>query len=100
LKGLSKKHRVPIAYGYFSTWGGANELEYAWVFGDAETVLVSVMDDDTHLELNGEGAPKQVCAGLLENLCSRLGFELPTSFFAPHTRKFPWQKYRFASNTG
>ena len=91
LKGLSARHGgVPIAYGYFSTWGGMNELEYAWVFSDVETVLVNASEESRHAMLR-DGAPlTEVGAGLLENLCGQLGFALPTGFFAPHTSRFPW----------
>jgi hypothetical protein len=93
LKGLSARHGVPIAYGYFSTWGGTNELEYAWVFSDVETVMVNASEDNRHAMLRDNAPLTEVAAGLLGNLCGQLGFALPTGFFAPHTSRFPWAKH-------
>ena len=93
LKHLASTHGTTVAYAYFSTWGGTNELEYAWVFGSIETVLINTSRDDTHLLLSEGVRPREVDRNLLEALFSSLGVELPTSFFAPHTRRFPWNDY-------
>jgi len=56
LRGLARRHDTTVAYGFFSTWGGCNELEYAWVFGAREAVLINTSDDPTHLMIE-QGVP-------------------------------------------
>ncbi|NUP08861.1 MAG: hypothetical protein HOW73_22670 [Polyangiaceae bacterium] len=95
LKALAARHRTTVAYAYFSTFGGSNELEYAWVFADREYVLVNTLPDQAqHLSITPGNEPARVAKGLIESLCPLLGFDLPTWFFAPHTRDFPWEEHR------
>lgn len=93
LKGLARRHDTTVAYGYFSTWGGCNELEYVWIFGVREAVLINTSSEPTHLVFEQGQPSRLVDRPLVQELADALGMSLPTSFFAPHARKFRWRDF-------
>lgn len=96
LKGLAVRHHTTVTYASFSTWGGANELEYAWVLDEDESVLLNTTTDMVHLVLRAGHPPRKVDQDLLQALCMRLGLVLPTPYFAPHARSFDWHEHLVA----
>lgn len=94
LSGLAARHQTTVAYGYFSMWGGTNELEYAWIFDEEETVLVNSRPENVHVRLRDGSPACEENEDLVMALCSYLGMPLPTPYFAPHTRSFSWTDHR------
>jgi hypothetical protein len=95
LKHVSATHHAPVAYGFFSTWGGTNELEYAWIFSDSERLLINETTGHGCVEFRPGGASTAIDQPLLSVLASALGFTLRDGYFAPHTRAFDWERHRF-----
>lgn len=85
-------------------WGGDIEIEYAWVFGATENVLVSLPSDSPGeyrplAKLNRSNSVRSETGDVLVCALKHLSLELPTPYFAPHTRSFPWAKYKLVDNT-
>jgi len=99
LKYLARETRTPFVFYSCAMWGGDVEAEYAWVFGESDVALVS-------LSPNSPGGPRPVAivtpseptrivtGDTLVLALAHLSLELPTPFFAPHTRSFPWARYK------
>lgn len=100
LKALARRHRTAIAYAYFSTWGGSNQLEYAWVFSeDEERALFNTTQEIQYLEINDAGHTERKNGDMLESICNTFGFKTDGGYFYPHTRSFDWDKYKWRQPT-
>jgi hypothetical protein len=78
----------PVLYYSCSMWGGDICYEYSLVYEPAESVIFTrphvQSDTDT-----GNDVENALRAGLL-----KIGLSLPTVYFAPHTRCYPWQMHK------
>ena len=80
-------------------WGGDIEGEYAWIFGRSGIALVSLPPDTPGerrpLAIVEHSEPVRIVSGdVLACALKHLSLDLPTPFFAPHTRSFPWERYK------
>jgi len=97
-KRLAVDSKSTVAYYYCFCWGGDVEVEYSWVFGDSERVLIRQSVNDTvalnrlvEIDLADE---RERDEDVLVRTLSAVGCDLPTPFFAPHTRSWEWQNFR------
>ena len=98
-KKLNADTNVPVAFYYCFFWGGDIEFEYAWIFDGSERILIRQSEDvppnvNRLLEITANTETVHDDDVLVRTLRSLL-CELPTPFFAPHTRGFPWDEHRF-----
>jgi hypothetical protein len=99
LQALATRAEATLLFYSCSTWGGDIESEYAFVLGRSPSAIVALPQDG-----DGDGCPRVVVIDgarqtpatrdVLSIALSALDFQIPTPFFAPHTRAFPWQSYR------
>lgn len=99
LQTLATRVDATLLFYSCSMWGGDTESEYAFVFGRSPSAIVALPQDRDE-----DGCPRVMVLegaqqtptthGVLSIAFSALDFQIPTPFFAPHTRGFPWQKYR------
>ncbi len=96
---LSGTTGVPVMYYWAMCWGGDTEFEGAWVFDpDQHTfILNSEVGVPGTLQAFDARGNKRILNGqgrtaLTEGL-ALLGVNLPTPFFALHTRGFPWNRH-------
>jgi hypothetical protein len=73
-----------IYYGC-GMWGGDIDYEYCLVYQPEEQLFVTKPD----LPPDRSGGEDSLRLGL-----TRLGLSLPTGYFAPHARSFPWKAYQ------
>jgi len=97
LKRLALETRSTFAFYSCSMWGGDVECEYAWVFGDSERALIGLQPEMPGaarlLAILEPLEPTRVVTGdVLVSTLGHLSLDLPTPYFAPHTRSFPWAK--------
>ena len=97
-KKLNTDTNVPVAFYYCFCWGGDVEFEYAWIFDKSERVLIRQIEDvppdiNRLLEID---ADTEIIRDedVLVRMLRSLSCELPTRYFAPHTRGFPWHEHR------
>jgi hypothetical protein len=86
LAALARQLSQPVVFYSCCTFGGTVIQEFSLIYEPAESLFVK---SDLHGEIADDG---------IEPLRSGLGkleLTLPTSYFAPHTRSFPWQQYRW-----
>ncbi|WP_057971671.1 hypothetical protein [Lysobacter antibioticus] len=76
--------RQPVFYYGCAMWGGDIEHEYSLVYGPEESIVLT--NTIPHIV---EPPVDALRAGL-----HSIGLELPTGYFAPHTRSFPWQAHK------
>jgi hypothetical protein len=74
-----------VIYYDCGMWGGDVDYEYCLAYEPAESLFVTNLD----LPPDSPGAEGSLRAGLM-----RLGLSLPTPYFAPHVRSFPWETYK------
>lgn len=99
LKRLALETQSTFVFYSCSMWGGDVECEYAWLFGDTERALVSLRPEipgaPRPLAILEPLKPTRVVTGdVLVSTLGHLSLDLPTPFFAPHTRSFAWSKYK------
>lgn len=99
-KKLSAVTSTPVAFYYCFCWGGDVEVEYAWIFGNSERVLIRSKKDGSQ---SVNGFLEFTCDHELEcdedvlvRTLQSLSCALPTPFFAPHARGFPWHLHRLS----
>lgn len=97
-KKLSTDANVPVAFYYCFCWGGDVEVEYAWIFDGSERVLIRqteavppAVNRLLEIDVNTETVHDD---DVLVRTLRSLSCDLPTPFFAPHTRGFPWDQHR------
>jgi hypothetical protein len=99
LQALASRADATLLFYSCSMWGGDIEAEYAFVIGRSPSAIVALPQDRDE-----DGCPRVVVIeggrqtpatrDVLSIALSNLDFHIPTPFFAPHTRTFPWQRYR------
>ena len=102
VKCLAAETQTPFLFYSCFMWGGEIEREYAWIFGRSEIALVGLpwngTDERGALAIMEPSAPVRVESGdVLVSALEHLSLHLPTPFFAPHNRSFPWERYKLAA---
>jgi len=103
LRQLARKTEAPFLFYSCSMWGGDVETEYAFVLDRVRPLALVTLPPETPLGrpllmILEASTPARIEPGDTLMLALRhLSLDLPTSFFAPHTRSFPWSKYRLES---
>lgn len=101
LKFLSQTAKTTIAYYHCAMWGGDVELEYSWVFDTSETMysFISFNKEKPRLAEYCSNKPKVEKIGdVLVETMKHFDVNLPTPYFALHTRTFPWHIHKFKAN--
>lgn len=96
----SRRRNVPIFYYHCSTWGGDVEEEFAWVFDSGKEIVYEHVPGKAQPRVakHIHGQPMITADGdVLRSALSHIGLQLPTSYFAPHTRSFDWASHRWAA---
>ena len=93
---LRTKAESPIVYYSCFMWGGDVELESAWILGSTERVLRTIphREELAFQEFRSPTEHQKVNGDLLQSALLHLGLEIPTPYFALHTRGFDWDKQR------
>lgn len=94
---LAERALEPVVYYSCCTWGGDIEFEASWAFTPRQiTYVTRVPPDDPPgvRTITPEGRCTVTPGDALRKGLSHLGLELPSWFFALHTRSFPWERYR------
>ena len=103
LRHLSKAYDTPLFYYQCFMWGGSTETEFAFVyFGDDEYLysLAGFDEENEHLEIrHNSPEPKTEDGDDLVHALRHIGLELPTPYFAPHSRSFDWGSYLVGCRT-
>jgi hypothetical protein len=99
LKSLAATSGTTVLFYSCFMWGGDVEREYAWIFERSETALVGVPPgapgERRSVAAFEDSKPMRVRSGdVLMEALKHLSLELPTPYFAPHTRSFPWVRYK------
>jgi len=84
---ISAQVEEPVFYYACGMWGGDIDYEYALMYGLAESLCVA----KSGLPPDRDGVEDALRVGL-----RHVGVELPSSFFALHTRDFPWSSYKLS----
>ena len=96
LKQLSAETNSRLAFFRCSMWGGDIESEYLWLFGTREEAAIvlqaGVKSQVAQVGRQGDVHLREV--DLLSEALAYLGAPIPSSFWVPHTRGFPWKQYR------
>lgn len=83
---------------YYDTffWGGLIEYELAWVFSDKETVFIKGQDSGSNDIISKMTATETetINGDALRMALAELECIIPSPYFAPHTRDFPWPHYK------
>jgi hypothetical protein len=85
---LAKQLCEPVLYYRCEMFGGEIDYEYSLVYSPRESLLVSEQ---------GHGPGAVVGKDALRLGLFQIGLILPTSYFALHTRSFPWHDCRLQS---
>ena len=83
--GLSLRTGEPVIYFGCGMWGGDIVYEYCLVYEPKESLVMTKPTPPP----DPPGTEDALRAGLL-----KLGLRLPTPYFAPHTRDFPWRTHK------
>ncbi len=100
LKRLGNVTKTIIAYYHCTMWGGDVEIEYSWVFMPNEIAysFVSYDGNTPRLIEYHPNKPRETRMGdVLVETMKHFGLNLPTPYFALHTRSFPWHQYKYES---
>jgi hypothetical protein len=96
LKQLSASTKARLAFFYCFMWGGDTEVEYTWLFGEREEAAMvlqsGVKSKVARVDAHGHTELQEV--DLLSETLSYLGAPIPSPFWVPHTRGFPWEHYK------
>jgi hypothetical protein len=85
---FAKQLQEPVVYYACGMWGGDIEYEYALVYNPDESLLAT----KPTLPPDRDGLEDSLRAAL-----GALSLELPTGYFALHTRAFPWESHKLGS---
>lgn len=98
LRHLARLHSTAILYYQCFMWGGDTETEFAFVYSEGDEILYSftgLEGEKAKLEIRRNStAPEKTCGDVLVHALAHIGTKLPSSYFAPHTRSFPWERHR------
>jgi hypothetical protein len=101
LKSVSRTTECVIAYYYCCMWAGEVDVEYSYVYTPEETAYANKLEPTSPASFYRyqEAQPRQESIGdvVVETL-KHFDCYLPTVYFAPHTRSFPWERYRVVPN--
>jgi hypothetical protein len=104
LKHLHETTNTTVSfYHHFSAAEQAVQQEFAWVFGEEELVYVRHGERSIHLYSRAQMSttPYEVTqlahTGVLVLILKHHRLNLPTGYFALHTRHFDWEKYRLTA---
>lgn len=97
---FSRKLAEPLIFHSCFCWGGDVEFDAAWVFTPARRLYRRhEQQAETVVVQDASGREELLAGDTLRRALAHLDVALPTSFFAPHTRGFPWDKYRLPAKT-
>lgn len=82
---LARRLDQPVLYYGCGMWGGEIDYEYCLTYRPAESLVAT----QPSLPPDRPGVEDALRVGL-----ANLGLNLPTAYFAPHTRGFPWEAHR------
>ncbi|WP_371184331.1 hypothetical protein [Xanthomonas sacchari] len=82
---LAAHLKQPVLYYSCGMWGGSIDYEYSLVYEPLESVVLT----RSSLQSDGLGTEDSLRTGL-----AKIGLNLPTTYFAPHTRSYPWQLHK------
>lgn len=101
LKQRSLQHKCTLAFYHCSMWGGSTDIEFAWVFNIGNEVAYSGVDfranPNVIREYRQSGEKIERKGDVLMDTLSHFSINLPTPFFALHTRGFPWESAKVES---
>jgi hypothetical protein len=89
LRQLSYNTGTTVAFYQCEMWGGDIEFEKAWVYTPDETTYSHPTND-----IEGFGSFPDDDYQPLIAMLKHFGLYLPTTYFALHTRSFPWARYK------
>lgn len=96
LKKLSSETNSRLAFFFCCMWAGETEIEYLWLFGERNEAAI-VLEPGVKskvVQVGEEGDIVLRDADLLSEALSYLGAPILSPFWAPHTRSFPWERYK------
>jgi hypothetical protein len=94
---LSITVESPVLYYSSFMWGGDVEFEASWVFAPQQFTYITQIEgcaEPTVRCIDDVGRESIEVGDALQKGLLHLGVDLPTGFFALHTRGFPWEDYR------
>jgi len=94
---LSAQLSSPVMYYSCFMWGGNVEFEAAWAFTPTQhtySTQISVSAPPKVRCIDAQGNETLISGDALRQGLSHLQIELPSPYFAPHTRRFPWAAHR------
>ena len=97
IRELSAEVGAPVLYYVSVMWGGDIEFEASWVFTPAQHTYITELPagKEPAVRCVDEHGTTLVESGdALRKGLAHLKIQLPTGFFALHTRSFPWEHYR------
>jgi hypothetical protein len=105
LKDVSTKTGTVVSfYHHFSRAEKTTVQELAWVFGEEDYVYVQNIPDFYKItrftateaaELpRGQNLADKYGYTVLQRVLNHFGLDLPSGYFAPHTRDFAWAQYK------
>lgn len=83
---LALQLNEPVVYYSCSMWGGDIEHEYSLIYAPEESIVITSTTEREDLERRA----------LYQGL-HKVGLELPSGFFAPHTSSFDWKAHALHS---
>jgi hypothetical protein len=98
LKRLSTEANARLAFFYCFMWGGETEFEYLWLFGEREEAAVVLQSGVTSkvAQVDAGHNIQLLETDLLSDALAYLGAPIPSPFWVPHTRGFPWEHYKLS----
>src|SRR5690349_3004582 len=99
LESLAVSARAPFVFYSCCMFGGDAEIELAWVLGPSEEAVFASRNPEVPGErrpvavLEPDEPTRVVTGDVLVLALTHLGLELPTPYFALHTRNFPWREH-------
>lgn len=95
---IAREFSTATLYYQCFMWGGDTEIEFAFVYSNGDEFLYSFagfQDDKPQLEIRKNSSSPTTSSGdVLIHALDHIGLRLPSPYFAPHTRSFPWDRYR------
>lgn len=102
LKDLSLRSRSPVILYLCEMWGGDIDLEVAWVPGwvSGEPDRVLWHTGEGPLQAIAAARPRPLGRDVLGAALEYLRVRMPSPYFLPHTRGFPWERFRVHPRAG
>jgi len=97
LRYLAKKRATAICYYQSFMWGGDIESEFAFVYSGNDEffyLFVGFEDQKPQIEIRKNSmAPTRKTGEVLVHALRHIGLDLPSFYFALHTRGFDWSRH-------